>query len=55
MKKYIEQLFLMIAFLFIGNRVFNHVEAWLGIVICLGACYPVINIIKLIFKHENKD
>ncbi|MCS3370081.1 MULTISPECIES: hypothetical protein [Bacteroides] len=56
MKKYIEQFFFMMAVLFIGNRVFNHVDAWLGIAICFGACYPVINIIKLIIKkHENED
>lgn len=41
----------MIAVLFIGNRVFNHVDAWLGIAICFGVCYPVINIIKLIIKN----
>ena len=46
----------MITVLFIGNRVFNHVDAWLGIAICFGACYPVINIIKLIIKkHETED
>lgn len=38
MKKYIEQFFFMIAVLFIGNRVFNHVDAWLGIAICFGVC-----------------
>lgn len=51
MKKYIEQFFFMIAVLFIGNRVFNHVDAWLGIAICFGVCYPFINIIKLIIKN----
>lgn len=56
MKKYIEQFFFMKAVLFIGNRVFNHVDAWLGIAICFGVCYPFINIIKLIIKkHENED
>lgn len=40
MKKYVEQFFFMIAILFVGNRIFNHVNAWLGIAICFGVCYP---------------
>lgn len=58
MKKYIvlQQLFFMISILFIGNRLFNHIDAWLGIAVCFGVCYPIINIIKLIIKkHENEN
>lgn len=46
----IKQLFMMIVILFIGNRVFNHFDAWVGIAVCLCACYPVINIFKSIKK-----
>lgn len=49
-QRIIQQLFMMIAILFIGNRVFNHFDAWVGIAVCLCACYPVINIVKSIKK-----
>lgn len=53
MKKFINRHWkslLAIAFLPIGNRVFNHVDAWLGIVIMLTSSsfiiYKLFNFIK---------
>lgn len=34
--KTICKIFAVIALLFIGNRIFNHVDAWMGIVLMLG-------------------
>jgi hypothetical protein len=53
MKKFINKhwiLILAIAFIPVGNRVFNHVDAWLGIVIMLTSSlfiiYKLFNFIK---------
>lgn len=52
----IKQILMIVGIIFIGNRVFNHFNAWVGIAVCLSACYPVINTIKLfIKKHESKN
>lgn len=50
MNKAIFEAIILIAMLFVGNRIFNHVSAWGGIAICLISssllCYFIINLIK---------
>jgi hypothetical protein len=53
-KKYWKPVLVVSAFFF-GNRVFNHVDAWLGIsIIMLTIAFIVYHIIKKI-ENEKKD
>ena len=53
-KKYWKPVLVVSAF-FIGNRVFNHINAWLGIsTIMLTVAFIVYNIIKKV-ENEKKD
>ena len=53
-KKYWKPVLVVSAF-FIGNRVFNHINAWLGIsIIMLTVAFIVYNIIKKV-ENEKKD
>ena len=42
----------IIALLFIGNRIFNHVDAWGGIVLMVLGCLLAL---YFIFKPSNND
>lgn len=53
-KKYWKPVLVVSAF-FIGNRVFNHINAWLGIsIIMLTVAFIVYNIYNIIKKVENE-
>ena len=52
LKKPIFKYLLSVALLFIGNRIFNHASAWIGLAIIAAAC---ILIIKTFLKqHKTK-
>ncbi len=55
MKKYLLNIISVIALFAAGVRVFNHIHAWLGIIICLCAIYPIYKLIKLLLKDETKN
>lgn len=52
MKRYILQIVMLIAGVAIGNRVFNHLHAWLGVVII--AATIIFFIYKLIKTIKNE-
>lgn len=54
MNKTIFKAIILIALLFVGNRLFNHVSAWGGIVVSLiSVFYLGYIIIKLITSNKN--
>lgn len=49
MKKYIFLLIFLIAGIFIGNRIFNHIHAWLGVLtITSTVIYFIYKLIKIL-------
>lgn len=58
MKKFIKRnwkLLLAVAALPVGNRVFNHVDAWLGIVIMISAAIFLIYQLFNLSKDEKTE
>lgn len=58
MKKFIKRnwkLLLAVAALPVGNRVFNHVDAWLGITVILSAAIFLIYQLFNLSKDEKKE
>lgn len=57
MKSKIILLFILFVFgFFLGNRIFNHLNAWIGIVIILSTIIYLIYVLLKLFKsNETKD
>ncbi len=57
MKSKIILLFIAFVFgFFLGNRIFNHLNAWIGIVIILSTIIYLIYVLLKLFKsNETKD
>ncbi len=56
MKKYIYLIIFLLVGIFIGNQLFNHIHAWLGIAVIMAAIIYFINrLIKLIKNEKNID
>lgn len=57
MKSKIILLFIVFVFgFFLGNRIFNHLNAWIGIVIILSTIIYLIYVLLKLFKsNETKD
>ena len=57
MKSKIILLFIAFVFgFFLGNRIFNHLNAWIGIVIILSTIICLIYVLLKLFKsNETKD
>lgn len=55
MKKYIYLLVFLLAGIFIGNQLFNHVHAWLGITIMAAIVICFFNRLIKYIKNENLD
>lgn len=55
MKKYLLNIISVIALFAAGMRIFNHIHAWFGAIICLCAIYPIYKLIKLLLKDETKN
>ena len=51
-KKFALLITFLLVGLFIGNRVFNHIDAWFGIGIILFSIIYFIHKLIKIFKHE---
>ena len=55
MKKHLYLFVLLIAGIFIGNQVFNHVHAWLGIAMIAATVIFFFYRLTKIIKNENID
>ena len=56
MKKYIYLIIFLLVGIFIGNQLFNHIHAWLGIAVIMATIIYFINrLIKLIKNEKNID
>lgn len=53
MKKYIFLAMLLIVGLFIGNQLFNHIHAWLGIAVIVATAIYFLNQLIKFIKNEN--
>lgn len=54
--KSIIKIFAVIALFFVGNRIFNHVDAWMGIALMMGSlALALYFIFKPIKNNGNND
>ena len=55
MKNYITLIVMFIIGLFVGNRIFNHVNAWIGVGVILFTIFFVTYKLIKALKNEKKD
>ena len=55
MKKYIYLIVFLLAGIFIGNQLFNHIHAWLGIAVMIVTIIYFFNRLIKFIKNENID
>lgn len=55
MKNYITLIVMFIIGLFVGNRIFNHVNAWIGVGVILFTIFFVAYKLIKALKNEKKD
>lgn len=55
MKKYIYLIVFLLAGIFIGNQLFNHIHAWLGIAVIAATIIYFFNRLIKNIKNENID
>lgn len=55
MKRYVILFLMLITGIFIGNRIFNHVNAWSGLAVITITAFLVIRKLIKLLRNEKKD
>lgn len=55
LKKYIYLIIFLLAGIFVGNQLFNHIHAWLGIAVIAATIIYFFNRLIKNIKNENID